>query len=96
MAVPRVVVQQLEDEAIADEVHRLQPDWLRELQQNARWLVGRFELPPVTEAKRLLVGGSGPLEIGDAQPYVIEHNWIISDLHPLVSWIRRGAMSCHF
>ena len=67
-----VEVEQLEEEAVALEVHRRHPDGRRHAEQLRGGGVGHLEIPLVREAQDLLVEAPGDGQVGDAMAQVVE------------------------
>jgi hypothetical protein len=73
LGVPLRVVDELQHEAVADEVRRTDPDRAIELQECGGALVGQVEIPPEPEAEQLFVEPARPVAVGNAQSHVVEN-----------------------
>lgn len=67
------IVHKFEDKAIADQISRMHPEGLVQLQKLVGAVVGRFEFPPELESQQALVEAARPLAIRDAESNVVEN-----------------------
>lgn len=67
------VSEQLEHQAVANEIRRMQSDGLIKLEKLIGALVGRFEFPPERESEKSLIEVSRPRGIGNAIAHMVEN-----------------------